>query len=255
VYLSATNGYQVSPASPADLGDVAAGASAAQKWTVTPPADATSGSRLTAVAVFATGGTAESVQATGAVTPPAPSLQAAYDNAGISDDASPTAADVDGAGSSFSAQALAAAGATPGGTVTAGGANFTWPNVAAGQNDNAVASGTAFGMSGSGGTLSFLLTSAYGPSTGTGQVIYSDGTSDSFTLTVPDWHSGCSSSGTGVALYMPYRNRPNGKDSLPVCVFDASTPLQSVTRIVLPNVSGSVTSGVPSLRIFAATIH
>ena len=52
--------------------------------------------------------------------------------------------------------------------------------------------------------------------------------------------------------------RVNGQNSLPVCVYDASMALQAgktVTRVVLPDVGSGVTSGNPSLRIFAVTIR
>ena len=51
-------------------------------------------------------------------------------NTGISDDSNPTAANLDGGGGSYSAQALAAAtpSLTPGATVMHDGLTFTWPN-------------------------------------------------------------------------------------------------------------------------------
>ena len=60
-------------------------------------------------------------------------MNAAYNNIGISDNSDESAANYDGVGDSFSAQALAAGtpnALTPGGTVTIGGTTFTWPNVA-----------------------------------------------------------------------------------------------------------------------------
>jgi hypothetical protein len=257
LYLTASNGFQVSPASPVIVGDLAPGSAVSQAWTVTVPPGATAGAQLFATAVFGNGGQAESAQAHGAVTIPAASLAAAFDNVGITDDDDTTIGNLDGAGSSFSAQALAADGVTPGASVTVGGTSFTWPGVASGDNDNVVASGQAFDLTGTGSTLSFLLTAGYGPASGTGQVVYSDGTTQAFTLGAPDWHGGCSPAGSGVALYMPYRNRATGQNALPVCVFDASVPLQAgktVSMIVLPDVSSGVTSGSPSLHIFAVTI-
>ena len=53
-----------------------------------------------------------------------------YDNAGISDDSSTSCANFDGDGYSYSAEGLSAAGLKPGGTVSADGLSFTWPNVA-----------------------------------------------------------------------------------------------------------------------------
>src|SRR5262249_47806035 len=58
-----------------------------------------------------------------------------YNISGISSDGAATTADYDGDGYSYSEQALAAAGLTPGGTVTIGGITYTWPDVPAGQAD------------------------------------------------------------------------------------------------------------------------
>jgi hypothetical protein len=258
VYFNAGNGYQVAPASPASAGDIAAGASTSQTWSVTVPSDATAGASMSAIAVFSVAGQAQSIQAAGAISIPAPSLDAAFDNIGITDDANPAIGDIDGAGSSFSAQALAADGVTPGSAVTSNGVSFTWPDVATGNDDNAVASGQGFDLNGSGSTLSFLLTASYGPAAGAGQVVYTDGSTSSFMLNVPDWHGGCSSaSAPGVALYMPYRNRPSGKNTLPVCVYYASAPLtagKTVAEVILPHVSDDVASGSPALHVFAVKV-
>ncbi len=62
----------------------------------------------------------------------------------------------------------------------------------------------------------------------------------------------------GVSLYLPHRNRATGQNSLPVCVYSASVPLQAgqtVTRVVLPDVSSAVASGNPSLHVLAVTIQ
>ena len=72
---------------------------------------------------------------------PYASMKAAYNNIGISDNSNESAANYDGVGDSFSAQALAAGNPdalTPGGTVTIEGTRFTWPNVPAGTPDNVV---------------------------------------------------------------------------------------------------------------------
>jgi beta-glucosidase len=63
-------------------------------------------------------------------------MAAAYDNTGITNDSDSVPGNFDGVGNSFSAQALAAVGITLGGTVTAGGVVFTWPDVPAGQPGN-----------------------------------------------------------------------------------------------------------------------
>ena len=175
---------------------------------------------------------------------------------GTTDDANPGAGDIDGSGSSISAQALAAAGVTPGGTVTAGGLTFTWPSGGTGQPDNAVASGQGFDLTGSGNTLGFLLTATYGPASGTGQVVYSDGSTQPFTITAPDWFSGGTS--PDIAITTAYRNRPTGRDNHPVFVFLAKValdPAKTVQAVVLPDVSPPVpVARVPSLHVFAVSV-
>ena len=72
---------------------------------------------------------------------PAGSLLRAFNNKGVSDDSNVNAANFDGGGWSYSAEALAAQGVTPDGTVTAGGITYTWPSSQPGEPDNAIAAG------------------------------------------------------------------------------------------------------------------
>ena len=252
------SGYLATPVGAPAATTVAPGATATASWTVTVPADATASGSLLTQAVFTAGGLAQGLQTGTTVQVPAASLAAAFDNVGITDDANTSVGNLDGAGSSFSAEALAAVGATPGATVGFDGTSFSWPNVAAGEPDNVVANGAAFDLSGTGSTLSFLVSASYGPATGTGQIVYTDGSSQSFTLTAPDWHGGCGAApAAGTVLKTAYRNRGTGQNALPVCVYDASTPLQqgrTVAMVVLPDVSGGVASGTAALHVFAATI-
>jgi beta-glucosidase len=264
LYLVAPSGYTVSPSSAVSAGDVPAGGEVSQTWTVTVPAGASGTAGLFTAAVFGVPGSTahEEVSGTAAISVPSSSLTTAYDNTGITSDSSPGAGNIDGAGYSFSADALAAAGASPGGTVTAGGLTFTWPSAAAGQPDNVVAGGQAFKLSGSGTSLGFLLTGTYvssanGAAAGTGEVVYTDGSTSSFTLNAPDWHGGCSTSGAGVALYTPYRNSSSGKSSLDVCIYEATVSLtagKTISYVVLPDVSTGVKSDVPAMHIFAVAV-
>ena len=68
--------------------------------------------------------------------------------------------------------------------------SFRWPNVSSGAADNAIASGQTIGVTGTGSTLGFLLTGTYGAVSGTGTVVYADGTRQTFTLSTPDWYGG-----------------------------------------------------------------
>lgn len=57
-------------------------------------------------------------------------MSAAFNNVAVSDDGNTSLANFDGGGASFSAQALAAGGATAGKTMTTGGVTLTWPSTA-----------------------------------------------------------------------------------------------------------------------------
>jgi hypothetical protein len=188
---------------------------------------------------------------------PFPSVAAAYDNAGISDDTDTAPGNLDGGGYSLSAQALAAAGIAAGSAVQAGGLTFTWPDAAAGTADNVLAGGQSISLTGTGSTLGFLLTATYGPATGTGTIHYTDGTSQTFTLTVPDWY-GSVPAGSTPLVTTPYRNAPGDtQDQHPVTVYYAGVPLaqgKTVESVVLPDVSTAPVSTSAAMHIFAVSI-
>lgn len=180
---------------------------------------------------------------------PAP-LSSLFTDAGISDDANPAAADLDGSGSSFSAEALASVGWAPGlDLTTADGADVRVPGAAPGQPDNALASGQSFAVTGSGRALDFIVTSTDGGTGGSGSIAYSDGSSQTYTLSVPDWWTGTSP----IAAATQYRNNPGGRQVHQVSLFAAAVPLdpaKSVVSVTLPNV-GSSTAGTAALHVFA----
>jgi alpha-L-fucosidase 2 len=180
-------------------------------------------------------------------------LAAAFDNTGATDDDRPGAGDLDGDGYTLSAGALADAGAEPGGTVTAHGIRFTWPAAPPGRPDNALAHGQAVLPTGTGGRLAFLLTGTYGSPHGTGQVVYADGTRETYMITAPDWEHGDGDA----ALTMPYRNRPTGQKSDTVHVYFAAVTLAAgkpVAAVILPQVGAGVGVHVPALHVFALTL-
>jgi hypothetical protein len=258
LYLTGPQGWTISPAGARPVADLQPGGSDTLSWQVTVPAGGT-GNDLTAQAIYDVGPqSTDSTQATITASVVYPSAAAAFNDTGITDDSDTSAGNIDGSGYSLSAQAIAAAGVTPGGTVTAGGLSFMWPTSAPGTPDNIVAAGQAITVSGSGSTLGFLVTGTYGPATGTGTLLYTDGTSQSFTLTAPDWYSG-PVSGSGVAFSMAYRNAPgDGHDQHPVQVYESSVALtagKTLQAVVLPDVSAAPPSaGQPALHIFAIAI-
>ena len=256
--LTAPAGWTVTPSSPVNLGDVAPGGNAPASWQVTAPAGTAAGQvPLTITARYSDGGRSAASSAVVTAVVPSADLSSAYNNVGITDDTDTSVGNIDGAGSSLSAQALAAVGVTPGSSISHGGMQFAWPNVAAGVADHVVASGQSFTLSGSGTALGFLATSTYGPATGTGTISYTDGTSKPFTLTVPDWFAN-PPSGSDPAITMTYRNRSGNTQQVhAINVFLVKVPLlagKTPSGITLPNVSGSPVSGTPSMHIFGIAI-
>lgn len=169
---------------------------------------------------------------------------AAYNNAGVGTDGA-AGANFDGDGYAYSAQALSAAGVGPGSRLTASGMTFTWPDVAAGSADNYQANGQTVAISGSGtsGRIAFLGAATNGPSTGTATIKFTDGTSQSVTLSFSDWTlNGASASvqaGNTVAVTTPYRDTSSGgRDAVTTNVF-ATGPVtlpagKTVAGVVLP---------------------
>jgi predicted alpha-1,2-mannosidase len=183
-----------------------------------------------------------------------------YDNTGISPDGSTTCdANMDGDGFSYSANALAADGVTPGGTVTADGLSFTWPNVAVCTPDNIMAAGQTLLVNGTAGatTLGFLGGSTNGGSSGTIVINYTDGTSSTATLSFNDWASGPGSGDTAVAT-MAYRNAiGGGTQQITMYLFATTVPVDSsktVASITFPDIGTQTANGATAMHIFALSL-
>ncbi|HET7014725.1 MAG TPA: glycoside hydrolase family 3 C-terminal domain-containing protein [Streptosporangiaceae bacterium] len=236
------------------------GQTVTEHFTVTVPGDTQPGDRTLQVAVRPTVGNFEDrtslVEASATATVPYSSLAAAYNNTGISDNSNEAAANYDGVGDSYSAQALASGTPTPlnpGQPVTIGGTTFTWPAAAPGTPDNVVTADQTVALSGSGTDLGFLGASQNGTASGTVTVHYADGSSQSFNLNMADWFSGSPAVGNQVLTTTSswnFQNNPIGPH--PVSIYFASVPLQpgkqlsSVTLPVLRNVGGTT-----AMHIFA----
>jgi hypothetical protein len=186
-----------------------------------------------------------------------PSLAAAFNNTGISDDSDVTAADFDGVGNSYSLQALAAAGLTPGATVSYDGLSFTWPGVPAGQPDNVLALGQTVRVSGTGSRLGFLGASSPSTALGTGVVHYADGTSSEFTFTLDNYFAAPGPANEAVAA-LPYVNSASGPRDHTVYVFYASVPIvpgREVRAVTLPPNGANPPSGrSQGLHFFALAV-
>ncbi|HEX3783071.1 MAG TPA: right-handed parallel beta-helix repeat-containing protein [Pseudonocardiaceae bacterium] len=184
-----------------------------------------------------------------------PSLAASFDNVGTSNDATPGEGDIDGSGYSYSVQTLAAAGAVSGAPVSHDGLTFTWPVEQDGLPDDTSTNGQIVTVSGSGNTLGFLFVGITNtpPISGTGSIVYTDGTTRPFTLSSPNWY-GDPPAGTDAPFVLPYRNSAGGQDHNPVAIYYQGVPLtagKTIATVVLP-VSGSGPN--PALHIFAMAV-
>ena len=84
-------------------------------------------------------------------------------------------------------------------------------------------------------------------------ITYTDGTTQTFTVNVPDWY-GTAPAGSNAVIVAPYRNRPgNTQDHTAVNVFEQSIPLtagKQVATVTLPDLG----SGSTGLHVFALGI-
>ncbi|MDI5973813.1 lectin [Streptomyces sp. SL13] len=186
--------------------------------------------------------------------PPSYAGNPGYSDAGVSDDSNSSAANFDGGGFSYSAQALSAAGVTPGGKVSAAGVSFTWPNVASGKPDNYEANGQTVTASGT-GAISFLGAANNGPSTGTATVTYTDGTTQNVQFTLSDWtlNGGGSSAAAGntVAATAAYRNQASASsDSVKTYLF-ATAPVALASGKTVSSVRLPSDASAGGLHVFA----
>jgi len=252
--LAVPAGWTATAQTPASFELVAPGQTTSTSWSVTVPENAPGGV-LTLTATTRYRGSDRLPPGTGSTTVNVAfaNLAAAYNTVGVSDDADPAAGNLDGSGYSFSAQALASVGVTPGGTVTSGSTSFTWPDVPAGQPDTVTTAGQIIAMGGSGASLSLLAVGTNGTQSGPLTVTYTDGSTSTSTLTVADWYSNQTVPGCTLVVTAPYWNRPAGS-TLPanhkVSLYAASVPLNAgkqVAYVTLPS-NGR-------LHIFAATLN
>jgi hypothetical protein len=189
---------------------------------------------------------------------PAGSLLRAFNNAGVSDDSNVNAANFDGGGWSYSAEALAAQGVTPGSTVKAGDISYTWPLSQPGDPDNAITSGQQVKVDAAEGTqqLGFLGAATGGASQGLTTLTYSDGSTARYWLGLSDWTLGAGSQtpsfGNQTVITTAYRNCNHcsgGRDSVDTHVFSAVLPVdpgKTLSSVTLPS---GTTGG--ELHVFA----
>ncbi len=189
------------------------------------------------------------------------------DEIGISRDTSVANVDLDGSGHSLSAQALAAAGWTPGREIVLLGTPLTLPDYAPGRPDHLVSDGQELRLREERyRSLTFLATATRADTTGTGtartddggtdvhgtgRVVYADGGRREFVLSVPHWVAGPASE---AALTLPYANSAQHSGPSPtlgaVRLYALSVPVdptREISHVVLPRVG----EGRGSIHLFS----
>ncbi|MEE4540389.1 glycoside hydrolase family 3 C-terminal domain-containing protein [Streptomyces sp. V4-01] len=251
--LTVPTGWTKKAVTAATFRKVPAGESATTTWQVKVPVGAEGGAAALAATTSYSGshglppGTGEATVALAYAD-----LAAARDTVGTTDDADQAPGDLDGKGYSFSAQALASVGITPGSRVTAAGTAFTWPDVPAGQADAVTTRGQLVTVSGTGSALSFLTVGTNGAQTGKVTVTYTDGSTSTATLKVSDWYSNAAGDGCTLVATTAHWNRPAGSTNpanQKVSLYAASVPLtsgKSVRYVTLPV--------NPELHVFATAV-
>jgi hypothetical protein len=181
-----------------------------------------------------------------------PSLASAFSNVGVTALASPAAGDIDGGGSSFIAERLAAQSVSPGAKVTANGFDFTWPSSPPGTKDNVASAGETIQVSGKGNALAFLGTGTSGSAGGSATVHYMDGSSAAVTVGFPNWCCLATDTyGAKTAVTTMGKNTPSGA-AYPTVAYRLYTktvrldPAKEVAAVTLPANS--------AVHVFAMTV-
>jgi beta-glucosidase len=250
--LTVPSGWKATATTPTQCAVVSPGQTVTTSWTVDVPAGASGGAAMLSASTVYSGPDAHPATASITLNVAYAQLSDAFNTIGVTDDSNPTVGNLDGSGYSYSAQALASQGVTPGSTLTSGGATFTWPNVPAGEKDVVTTAGQVIATGGSGTTLSVLGTGNNGNATGTITVTYADGSTSQAPLTFADWYSNAAAPGSTLVVTAPYWNRPTGSTQPaihPVSVYAANLPITSgkpISYITLPTNS--------RLHIFATAV-
>ena len=121
-----------------------------------------------------------------------------------------------------------------------------------------VAGGQTIAVSGSGTTLGLIGAGDYGSPTGTATVTYTDGTTQSATVSFADWWANAATGGD-ILTSLPYINTASGRENQQVSLYYAAIPLQAgktVRYLTLPDISDTdgVVSGAAEMHIFAIAV-
>ncbi|WP_043733096.1 glycoside hydrolase family 3 C-terminal domain-containing protein [Kutzneria sp. 744] len=247
--LNLPAGWKATPSTPATFATVAEHATISTTWSVQGQAGVDGGA-LTFGADATVGGVHDSTATTDvdvAYSRPA----AAFDNSGISPDGNHGFGNFDGNGSSFSADALAAAGISAGAKITHDGYTFAWPD---GGPSDVAAGGQTIAFPAGGSSLGFIGASTYGTQSGKVTLTYTDGTTEQQMLSFADWYGNQPAAGGDVLATTPYINTSSGTNQGSFSLYFASVPLaagKTLQYVTLPDISHGTNGGWPSMHIFA----
>lgn len=145
-------------------------------------------------------------------------LSGAYGVVGVSSDDLPAGADLDGAGNSYSRQALAAAGLKGGAAVDVSGTRFVWPGPPQGRPDSITANGQRLDLAADtkdATRLVFVGSATNGDHQASATVTFTDGTTAEADLSFGDWTRPGGGTdpvyGNTVVARTEYRNSAGGK--------------------------------------------
>ncbi|MEP9381271.1 TIM-barrel domain-containing protein [Nocardioides cheoyonin] len=252
--LTGPSGWSIEPADAGGSSALAPGASLTSTFHVTPPGDAQPDSYvLRARTSYVARGTSHTVSAVGSLAVADSDVAAYFDSIAITDDSNLAPGDFDGYGDSYSAQALAAAGFTPGGDLSADGLTYHVPDTARGEPDNVIAAGQTLAVP-DGASAYGLLASATGTRpTGTVVVTYADGSTDNVPISVDNWtlSGGQQQAVNPIAVRTPYRNCPNcgGRQNTATYLYSVRVPLDPDKQAITVSLPGDATGG--EIHVFA----
>jgi hypothetical protein len=104
------------------------------------------------------------------------------------------------------------------------------------------------------GTLGFLVSASYGPASGSGTLTYTDGSTQSYTLSANDWFATDPPGGEALAVSSDHQNRQGNTTYAGTGnIFSATVPLaagRTLATVTLPP-GGSLAAGTAALHVFA----
>ncbi|HEX4725298.1 MAG TPA: glycoside hydrolase family 3 C-terminal domain-containing protein [Pseudonocardiaceae bacterium] len=178
------------------------------------------------------------------------SFDSAMNTVAVSDDSNPAVGNFDGSGNSFSAEALAGFGITPGGPVTVDGAPVTFPTEAPGTPNAVAATGQTLTVSGTGSRISMITSADFGDVLGFLQINYSDGTNSEVPIDVTDWFNNTPGTDGSILATTTWNQQPDNPTPHDVSLYGLtvnSGSSKTIISITLPNDN--------RLKIFGAAVR